>query len=80
MQKCMGLYLFPKNIIRHIQYSKNTYDIGNCIRSVSIDFFFLVFVCGLNVNKGRTIRKVIGGWGFVLHEFCFGQVRSGNCI
>ena len=37
-------------------------------------------VCGWNVSKGRTIRKVIGGWGFLLHEFCFGQVRSSNCI
>lgn len=60
-----------------IQYSKNTYDKGDCkvFKLISSSDF-----CGLNVSKGRTIRKVIGSWGFLLHEFYFGQVRSSNCI
>ena len=72
----MDLYLFPF----YTSYSifEKHYDKGN--RKVFKLIFFLVFVYGLNVSKGRTIRKVIGGWGFLLHEFCFGQVRSSNCI
>ena len=84
------VFLSCKNLWAYIFFQKTLYVIFNIRKTLTIEviilevfqliFFSLVFVCGLNVSKGRTIRKVIGGWGFLWHEFCFGQVRSSYCV